>query len=59
MSVSRPQSEHSGIRGGKHLLGNRIVAGKGFSNDIDEAIQWAETNVELLYQVWKKLNERD
>lgn len=36
-----------------------LMAGKGVGNDIDEAIQWAETNVELLYQVWKKLNERD
>ena len=36
-----------------------LMAGKGVSHDIDEAIRWAESNVELLYQVWKKLNERD
>jgi hypothetical protein len=36
-----------------------LMAGRGVSNDIDEAIEWAESNVELLYQVWKKLNERD
>lgn len=36
-----------------------LMAGKGVSNDIDEAIEWAGSNVELLYQVWKKLNERD
>jgi Domain of unknown function (DUF4160) len=36
-----------------------LMAGRGVSNDIDEAIEWAESNVELLYQVWKRLNERD
>jgi hypothetical protein len=47
-----------GTRCNVDLRTMRILAGHARRGDLDEALEWAVGNRDLLWTVWRRLNER-